>query len=273
MRVNIATRSTKLWSACAAINSCNLGYNIGVNTGARPLLRAESLDYEDKKYICEFSDGEHGHKLFAWQHRYYGSDASVHLGSSRPGLLFGGSAILKTQKSIVPTKYDVAIEVDISVRLGKFLTVEKNPKSIEDDSESFNLRIKFIRDAYDKINEEVHEELKGLCASLCVLYSQKLIIHTMISWSNQFSLQYYLPALLETPCYCNMGGYCHSCGFHPVGKEHTSMTCGFKRREHDQDATWTNRGTNGSMFWPSPWRVRDDEKTHASYAGKSAPTN
>jgi hypothetical protein len=27
------------------------------------------------------------------------------------------------------------------------------------------------------------------------------------------------------------------------------------------------------MFWPSPWRVRDDEKTHASYAGKSAPTN
>ena len=163
------------------------------------MLSAESLDYEDKKYICEFSDGEHGHELFAWQHRYYGSDASVHLGSSRPGLLFGGSAILKTRKSIVPTKYDDAIEADISVRLGKFLTAERNPKSIEDDSESFNSRIKFLRDAYDKIDEEVHEELKGLCASLCVLYSQKLIIHTMISWSNQFSLQYYLPASLETP--------------------------------------------------------------------------
>ena len=71
----------------------------------------------------------------------------------------------------------------------------------------------------------------------------------------------------------NMGGYCHSCGFHPVGKEHTSETCGFKRREHDKDATWTNRGTNGSVIWPNPWRVRDDEKTHASYAGKAAPTN
>ena len=71
----------------------------------------------------------------------------------------------------------------------------------------------------------------------------------------------------------NMGGYCHSCGFHPVGKEHTSETCGFKRREHDKDATWTNRGTNGSVYWPNEWRVRDDEKTHASYAGKSAPTN
>ena len=80
--------------------------------------------------------------------------------------MFGGSAILKTQKSIVPTKYDDAIEADISVRLGKFLTAERNPKSIEDDSESFNLRIKFIRDAYDKINEEVRKELKGLCASL-----------------------------------------------------------------------------------------------------------
>jgi hypothetical protein len=64
----------------------------------------------------------------------------------------------------------------------------------------------------------------------------------------------------------NMGGYCHSCGFHPVGKEHMSETCGFKRREHDKDA-------NGSVIWPNPWRVRDDEKTHASYAGKSAPTN
>ena len=52
--------------------------------------------------------------------------------------------------------------------------------------------------------------------------------------------------------YRNMGGYCHSCGFYPVEKEHTSMTCGFKRREHDQDATWTNCGTNGSTFWPSP---------------------
>ena len=29
-----------------------------------------------------FSDGEHGHELFAWQHRYYGSDASVHLGAT-----------------------------------------------------------------------------------------------------------------------------------------------------------------------------------------------
>jgi len=40
------TRSTKLWSACAAINSCNLGYDIGVNTGAGPLLQV-SLNLSD----------------------------------------------------------------------------------------------------------------------------------------------------------------------------------------------------------------------------------
>ena len=73
--------------------------------------------------------------------------------------------------------------------------------------------------------------------------------------------------------YQNMGRYCYSCKFHPVGKEHTSTNCGWKRKDHDDNATWTNRGANGSTFWPSTWRVREDEKTHASYAGKSAPTN
>ena len=40
------TRSTKLFAFCAALNSCNLGYDIGVNTGAGPLLQ-ESLNLTD----------------------------------------------------------------------------------------------------------------------------------------------------------------------------------------------------------------------------------
>ena len=70
--------------------------------------------------------------------------------------------------------------------------------------------------------------------------------------------------------YRNMGEYCHSCGFHPVGKGHTSKTCKYKKPNHDDNSTWSNRGA-GSMFWPT--KVREDEKTHATYAGKSAPTN
>ena len=34
------TRSTKLYAFCASLNSCNLGYDIGVNTGAGPLLQS-----------------------------------------------------------------------------------------------------------------------------------------------------------------------------------------------------------------------------------------
>ena len=40
------TRSTKLFALCAALNSCNLGYDIGVNTGAGMLLQ-ESLALSD----------------------------------------------------------------------------------------------------------------------------------------------------------------------------------------------------------------------------------
>jgi hypothetical protein len=40
------TRSTKLYAFCAALNSCNLGYDIGVNTGAGMLIQ-ESMGLTD----------------------------------------------------------------------------------------------------------------------------------------------------------------------------------------------------------------------------------
>ena len=40
------TRSAKLYAFCAALNSCNLGYDIGVNTGAGILLQ-NTLDLSD----------------------------------------------------------------------------------------------------------------------------------------------------------------------------------------------------------------------------------
>mmetsp|Transcript_32185 Transcript_32185/g.67666 ORF Transcript_32185/g.67666 Transcript_32185/m.67666 type:complete len:3523 (+) Transcript_32185:112-10680(+) len=145
---------------------------------------------ESKKYMCDFSDGEHGHELFAWQHRYYGSDASVHLGSSsRPSTFGGSSGNLKTSKSSsVPTKNVKPTVADISSRLSKILSKAKKPKTPEDEAESFDLSINLLRDAYKKIDDEVDNELKAVCASLCVLYSQKLVMHTMVSHSNQFSL-------------------------------------------------------------------------------------
>jgi hypothetical protein len=52
----------------------------------------------------------------------------------------------------------------------------------------------------------------------------------------------------------NMGAYCHSYGFHPVGADHDSVNCGWKKPDHNVAATWTNR-LGGDMFWPSTKRV------------------
>ena len=74
-------------------------------------------------------------------------------------------------------------------------------------------------------------------------------------------------------CTRNMGGYCHSCGFHPVGPKHNSETCNRKKEGHVATATWTNRGANGCMDWPIAAKVKPSQQDHTSYKGKSAPTN
>jgi hypothetical protein len=71
----------------------------------------------------------------------------------------------------------------------------------------------------------------------------------------------------------NMGGYCHSCGYHPVGRIHTSKTCKTKKEGHDDDATWTNHGPKGSKSWPIKKRVTDKDREHATYKNKEAPAN
>jgi len=167
---------------------------------AKSSRKEESSTAENKKYTCDFSDGEHGHELFAWQHRYYGSDASVHLGSSRPSLFGGSSGGLKTSKSSAGSaKSENLTATDISSRLSKILTKGNKPKSPEEELDSFESRISLLRDAYQKIDKEVEEELKEVCTSLCVLYSQKLVMHTMVSYSNQFSLISFLPNGPNTP--------------------------------------------------------------------------
>jgi len=69
----------------------------------------------------------------------------------------------------------------------------------------------------------------------------------------------------------NMGAYCHTHGFHPVGVDHDSANCGWKHGEHKTKATWGNR-LGGDMFWPSAKRVAIEQQDHPTWKGKSAPT-
>ncbi len=45
----------------------------------------------------------------------------------------------------------------------------------------------------------------------------------------------------------NMGAYCSLHGFHPVGLNHNSATCTYKKLEHKIEATWCNR-LGGDVF-------------------------
>jgi hypothetical protein len=70
----------------------------------------------------------------------------------------------------------------------------------------------------------------------------------------------------------NMGSSCLSHGFHPAGENHTSATCKWKLHNHDTMATWNDRKSS-SVYWPPPICGSIEQQNHATYAGKTAPTN
>jgi hypothetical protein len=70
----------------------------------------------------------------------------------------------------------------------------------------------------------------------------------------------------------SMGSYCSSHGFHPASENHTSATCTWKLTNHDTTVTWNDR-KGGSVHWPPPIRVNIKQQNHATYTGKTAPTN
>ena len=69
----------------------------------------------------------------------------------------------------------------------------------------------------------------------------------------------------------NMGGYCSTHGFHPVGVTHNSATCKYKNKHaHNDAATWNNR-LNGSTYWPKAIRVAVEQQAHPTWKNKEAP--
>lgn len=148
-------------------------------------------DSESRRYLCDFSDGEHGHELFAWQHRYYGSDASVHLGTSRPSL-FGSSGNVKASKNKASSAHNATAE-DITFRLSTNIAKLSTEESSENKSSSFDSCIALLRDAYKNVEGEVGAELKGVFASLCVLYSRKLVMNFVVS-SQKFNILSFTPS-------------------------------------------------------------------------------
>ena len=69
----------------------------------------------------------------------------------------------------------------------------------------------------------------------------------------------------------NMGGYCSTHSFHPVGATHNSATCQYKKKgTHNDAATWNNR-LNGSTYWPKAICAAVKQQTHPTQKNKEAP--
>ncbi len=84
----------------------------------------------------------------------------------------------------------------------------------------------------------------------------------------------HMSRLPQTKKIHNMGAYCSSHGFHPVGANHDSFTCRneWRKPKHNIAATWTNR-LGGDTFWLSAKQVATEQQDHPTWKGQSAPTD
>jgi hypothetical protein len=138
----------------------------------------ESIDDSSNRFLCDFSDGEHGHELMAWAHRYYGSDASVHLGSGR----------LK-QSAGVPKGSPVTSSVDaassyVTRRVEKAWSTEEMPPS--KDSLKREQVMSAMKSGLESVQNELAIELFNECIVMAILLSRKLVLHLMMTLGKDF---------------------------------------------------------------------------------------
>jgi hypothetical protein len=147
----------------------------------------ENSDVTRLPYICDFSDGEHGHELFAWQHRYYGADASVHLGGRRKNRnvfnknqssLANTSSSRNTMDSLYIDSIDAQLLKTWESDNFEALIKKQNVKQIES----------LFNKSYGLVIENILREMKDVALAICLLYSRKFIMHILITLSSEFEI-------------------------------------------------------------------------------------
>ena len=135
---------------------------------------------QEKRYICDFSDGEHGHELMAWAHRYYGSDASVHLGSSR------SKAIGLSKTGIPSSGQEPSSWQNLDKQIQEAWSRSRN-STIENTLENKDLVVAEMRTGYMDVARKIRQQNLAECSELASLYSRKLILHVMVSKGEDFN--------------------------------------------------------------------------------------
>jgi SPRY domain/UBA/TS-N domain len=135
-----------------------------------------------KRFICDFSDADHGHELTAWAHRYYGSDASVHLGAVR-------SKRSAPKSPSHPTSSDVRYSSYLTRRLQKTWSHISTPQS--DDVASARCYEEIaacLFDGYRNVEKRLNDELYHESLTVAVLLSRKILLHILITEGEDFNL-------------------------------------------------------------------------------------
>lgn len=137
---------------------------------------------ESKRFLCDFSDGEHGHELMAWAHRYYGSDASVHLGSGRMKQSSGISKRLSSSSSV-----DSSPSSCLSRRVEKVwskMREGKGPTPEDASDEAFS--VSMMKCGYTEVGLQIAQEIFRESMAMASLLARKLILHIVVSMGEDF---------------------------------------------------------------------------------------
>jgi len=155
-----------------------------------------TTENDAKRYLCDFSDGEHGHELFSWQHRYYGSDASVHLGSSSRSLRnrHKDRRSLRSNDSGLSSRTSNSEDIcasSINAILEKFRKdMKKNVNISEIDTEIFDEVLGNLNRMYENATFKILQDLVDNGLALMILYARKFIYHITVSLSTRFDLEF-----------------------------------------------------------------------------------
>ena len=162
---------------------------LSLNQEFQNLLEKESIysgvafPTENKSYLCDLSNAEHGHEIFAWQHRYYGADASVHLGISRRN----------KKKSPTVDKliaYNTSDRIDQTIErnlLKKWEEIPRETISVA-RSERLDFVVKELETTYSSILVAAENEFEEINDALSVMYARKCLLHYLVSLSEDFEM-------------------------------------------------------------------------------------
>lgn len=205
-----------------------------------------------KSYLCDFSDGEHGYELFAWQHRYYGSDASVHLGGQSK------NRNSRMRRDLGATLKDPAKSIEEVYRgiVDACLQTEWTNKFAEGDLNDHKFIVDHFNSGFDALIKKTEKELTDVGLAICILYARKLVMHIMTALSSAFDLSIFstsqethsdstarkLVTVLERCCGLHAAGWVGEAGAMAVASEALGLAISSHERNGNPFSSFLGAG-------------------------------